>query len=731
MKRLKLISVFVLLASVIALTTACTGIPFLQTCTVHRDLNKDTVCDICGSYTPIVCVNHKDANHDGMCDTTGCTITFQVFHYDLDHDGHCDEELCTKSNMRVNHVDDDYNRRCDECGKKFTIDCDCYDDDEDGFCDECDYEILPCEHIDEDEDGYCDECDEEIKEPCDECVDSDGDEKCDECGGKVEAPKVCEHTDGNFDGKCDLCKEAMTGVIQMYADKQSNFKFIIPANATSDTAYRVDMLIKDLKSYGITVEKGEDTAEAETEYEVFFGTPVNRAEEYKLDGHDYGVKGYAVKLVGTKIIIVSGSEKTFTDAVDSFKESFLGITSSTRSLTTRYISEAQNVTELQDDYDVSTITLLGENIKGYTIAVDSKDTNTYPTALSLQEILYTRTGYWLKIVPLEEADKSIVISMAKKNPEKDGFYATFTEGRMEFTVEYPTVVQTKIIGFFTTALSKAKQTGTLAIEASDSFTTDVRYVYYSDYGAKGDGYTDDSEAIRAAHTYANLGGHKVIAGDSKTYYIGRMDSAILIKTDVDWGTAKFILDDASIKPTDSAKSVQVFLVDGSSSVSVNGIADLIKRINAAGGIDASTFTTFDFNFGRKFLVRVYNNKHQNYIRYGVNANSGATQQEVILVDENGNLDPTTPLMFDFEQVSSLVCYPTDEEPITIEGGTFYTSPYLQDTETVYSAYARGIRCGRSNTTFKNIKHFLENEGDYNQSDHRYKGSSVDYGYPYG
>ena len=745
MKKLKLIPVFLMLLAVMALTCSCTGISIpgltTQTCTVHRDLNRDTVCDVCGNYVPVNCVNHMDANHDGACDTKGCTATFRVYHYDENHDGKCDEPLCTKTGIRVVHEDDDFDRKCDICGGKMASDCECYDDDEDGYCDDCGYEILPCEHVDEDEDGYCDECDEELKVECDECVDENADGKCDVCGGDVELPAECEHTDDNFDGKCDLCKAKMENSIPIYENGKMNFTMVLAAGAPMNNAMIFDQLIAELQGYQLEVTRGEDVANKATEYEIYFGAPTQRDEMYQVDRHVYGMKGYSVQLIGTKIIIVSGSDKTFEEAVAAFKETFLGITSSTRKLTSRYISEKNNISEIQDDYDVSTITLLGNDIKGFTIAADKTDTAAYPVEVALQEMLYARTGYWLDIVPVAEADKSIVIKMQPKNVENEGFYATFTDGKMEFISEYPTVIQNKVINFFTLGLAQSKTSGTFAIEEKDSFTDDVRYVYYKDFGVVGDGETDDSEAIRAAHEYANRGGHKVFAHDSKTYYIGKMASSIPIRTDVDWRNSKFILDDTVVPPTEvnergetvSFRGIEIFSIGRGTFdyKAPEAWSAKIKELNANGGIHAASFTSFEVELGRPLLLCVYNSTHKDYIRNGVNANGGGNQNEMILVDEHGNLDPSTPFMFDFEYISSVSIYSVQDTPITVEGGTFITRPYLQQTETSYLSYERGINVSRSNVTVKNVKHILENEGAYNQSDHRYKGESVDYGFPYG
>ena len=46
-----------------------------------------------------------------------------------------------------------------------------------------------------------------------------------------------------------------------------------------------------------------------------------------------------------------------------------------------------------------------------------------------------------------------------------------------------------------------------------------KFVTYLDFGAKGDGVTDDFKAIYEAHEYANKNGLTVKTDDGKTYYI--------------------------------------------------------------------------------------------------------------------------------------------------------------------------------------------------------------------
>ena len=85
--------------------------------------------------------------------------------------------------------------------------------------------------------------------------------------------------------------------------------------------------------------------------------------------------------------------------------------------------------------------------------------------------------------------------------------------------------------------------------------SEKKYVTCDDFGAVGDGVTEDFPAIKAAHDYANEHGLPVIADGSKTYYIsetrinGKVE-IITIKTDVDWNGAKIIIDDTELDAWD-------------------------------------------------------------------------------------------------------------------------------------------------------------------------------------
>jgi len=86
-----------------------------------------------------------------------------------------------------------------------------------------------------------------------------------------------------------------------------------------------------------------------------------------------------------------------------------------------------------------------------------------------------------------------------------------------------------------------------AFAAASSMTNDAQtFVRYEDFGAKGDGKTDDLAAIAQAHAFANQHRLPVRANAQATYYIGGKPETVTIQTDTDFGSAHFIIDDRTV-----------------------------------------------------------------------------------------------------------------------------------------------------------------------------------------
>ena len=230
-------------------------------------------------------------------------------------------------------------------------------------------------------------------------------------------------------------------------------------------------------------------------------------------------------------------------------------------------------------------------------------------------------------------------------------------------------------------------------------------VRYEDFGAVGDGVTNDYEAIYNAHEYANNTCQKVVATSGKTYYIGVSNGkCATIKTDTDWGDATFIIDD-DIIPEDSEDNKLPLFKVASDYKTVQVSDDVISAINARGGIEKNT-EKIDTGLGYPAIIRIVNEKSMRYIRYGNDANNGRPQLELLLVDENGCVDEQTPLVYDYEHVSYILARRSDDTPITISGGSFITKVSSLDRRRYY---ARGISVSRNNVTMKNLDHKITGE----------------------
>lgn len=220
-----------------------------------------------------------------------------------------------------------------------------------------------------------------------------------------------------------------------------------------------------------------------------------------------------------------------------------------------------------------------------------------------------------------------------------------------------------------------------------------RYVTYEEFGAKGDGVTDDFDAIVACHDYANEHKLPVKACDTATYYIGGKAQHATIKTDVDFGRAKFLIDDRAVEN----RSENVFVVESDFTpypVSLSSLKKTDKQV--------------DFPHEGRVMVTVTNKNHNIFIREGLNQNNGVPQHELFVVDEAGNIEST--LNWDYDEITSAVAKRIDDEPITLRGGIFTT--IANEEPSLYTYYCRGISVFRANVTLCDMAHYVEGEGDH-------------------
>jgi len=224
-----------------------------------------------------------------------------------------------------------------------------------------------------------------------------------------------------------------------------------------------------------------------------------------------------------------------------------------------------------------------------------------------------------------------------------------------------------------------------------------KIIYYSEYGAAGDGVTDDFDAIIKAHNAANEAGAKVCADSGATYYIGEPDRTAQIQTDTEWGDAKFIIDDTKVS-VDKRHS-QIFNITSKlSSVPITAVKTLKKNQEK---LDLS----LDYN---SFIV-VTDKTTMRYIREGLNQDNGSPQTDVFVVDKNGNVDMNSPIIWDYDNITSMTAYPIDTETLTVSGGHFTT--IANQAESKYTYYSRGIGIRRSNVIIDGVYHGVTGELD--------------------
>ncbi len=222
------------------------------------------------------------------------------------------------------------------------------------------------------------------------------------------------------------------------------------------------------------------------------------------------------------------------------------------------------------------------------------------------------------------------------------------------------------------------------------------WVRYSDFGARGDGKTDDIDDIAAAHAVANKYGLSVKADEGATYYIGGKERTAVIRTNTDFGTAAFIIDDTEVQNYNAS----VFIVSsGLLPIKLETISSLKRNQQK-----------IEQSLPGACLLTVTNATVKRYIRFGLNQNSGASQTDIFVADKNGNLDINTPIIWDFDQVTDITALPIDEKTLTITGGRFTT--IANKAESKYTYYNRNIAIRRSHVVVKGLEHRVTGEGEH-------------------
>jgi len=552
------------------------------------------------------------------------------------------------------------------------------------------------------------------------------------CGGNA-ACSECSDNDGN--GICDVCnKEIKDGseedaeAVELIKNGETAFQIVLPKNASNAVRQAVNTGIKAVlrNAHNIDVDvvyEGEES-DVPIDCEILIGNIKSRGDDYYYDGHNLGKEGYAFRIVGKKVLISAGSDEKLANAVEKFAKNIL------------IPDDPTNVTMTSDDvvlkpqanYKITALKVNGTDMKGYTLATDLAREGYSEAALNIQDTIYTRTGYWFEIVELDNAnEKSIVISNIPKTEGKESFKVFVKGSQLVIECAYDNMLERATNRFITDNITLGKGD----VNFKDTvYTQDISVVYYEDFGAKGDGKTDDFEAIFKTHEFANVSGQTVKANPDATYYIqntyfGSKKHTAKIQTNVDWQGAKFIIDDSRItKNSDSNNYYKnmnsyIFAVALDDALGMVKITDrtTLAELNASGIKRGTENIPLKLEgWDGPLMIIPYNSSHKIARRKGYSGYDGSIMQEVILLDEHGNVDKETPVVFDFQDFDYIEVYKLDPSTaITVENGVFTTlSCTVNDIEINEDAsttvgntnLTRGLAIQRSYTTVRCVEHYI-------------------------
>lgn len=575
------------------------------------------------------------------------------------------------------------------------------------------------EHTDANKDAICDECGEKIE--CEACVDADCNAKCDVCGKTVACAK-CTDTDG--DELCDTCGGAVPAEKALVLSDGNDITFNIimatdiPSNARSYVADNIISVYRGMDIPARAITEGSANDEV-TEVEILIGGVENRGDEYKSPFYLLGEQGYEIRLVGGKVVINGGSEEALCRALELFRDNVLRLADGI--LHPVKMTEHDEIRVAQTEFDIDSISLGGEVLTGGSIATDTQNEHFMTAARDIQDAIYKKAGIWLSIKDATAEDARIVLTNIPRVYSDESFVISTEDGVLDIRCAFANKLTAKVKEFITNEI--ASKSGTLSI-SGEIMRSDISFVTYEDFGAVGDGVTDDFAAINKTHTFANESGQKVLGTPGKTYYIFQTGGfSAEIKTNVDWRGASFIIDDREISSKTNGKNYNlgqshIFKVARDEIGAAITATEEVREALCEAGLNPSTKSIDLSILGVRGSVMIvpYNSSHKVYRRRGYSAWTGSSMNECIVINADGSISDETPIVFDYTTVSTLYIYPLDESTaLTVENGTFTTRAsrvniYNVSTGTGSGSYIkRGIAVNRSYTTVKNVKHYVTDE----------------------
>ncbi len=471
------------------------------------------------------------------------------------------------------------------------------------------------------------------------------------------------------------------------ADKSTSYTIVRSEKGSDAEVTAASDLMRSFYEAGVTQMKitTDHHVNPVSEYEILIGSTERELPDGVLppDGL-LGANDFIIKVIENRIQILAGGSAMSTACEIFFK-----------------LWKPGEALSLPEDYmyiyksnqKVGELTVAGKAASEYTIVADTSDSLISEAAAKLQKSLFDSCGAIISIAATApESGNSITLAISEL---AEAFNLTVASGNVTITSSPAIGLCRGIRDFAESTLIKQDK---LDLAEGYKYENDYgSYVTYEQFGAKGDGTTDDIDAIVAAHAEANAKGIKVLAKEGATYYIGGAAKPITIETDTDWSTARFIIDDRAAE----SQGVEVFRVPAPKNSTAADLSGL-KTLKAGA-------TSIGITLPYDAMLILRNDNVRQFIRKGANQDSGQSMQDLILVDKNGNIDPSTPVLWDFDTITYATAIPMVDTTLTLRGGIMTTYDNAKKADT-YKSFHRGIRISRSNTVVDGLVHLVEKEG---------------------
>lgn len=465
-------------------------------------------------------------------------------------------------------------------------------------------------------------------------------------------------------------------------DGKSLFTVIRPEKATQANINAAVMINNHLKDNGVESvisDWGDKTGEV---CEILVGETKFFPDEALagIDLSSLGVDGFLIKHYGNKILIAGNNDTALLDAAEFFIENFLDIKGGKTTMPINYCHiESQGLF-------LSSLTLGGVDISKFALTCDS---GFEEPASYIKELVKSKCGAELSGV----GEKKIFLTA--DGAKAHTVTANMENGDLVIRAENLESMKKAIVCFWYENI--AYSTGSYDLPSDIAYYRDLdQTIFYSDYGVTQSDSICCREQLYDVHAKANEKGCKVFADYGAKYYIASVGKSVIIDTDVEWGNAQFIIDDSQVTP-DKRGNWIFTLLERTDSYKIDTIKTLSRDM-----------TNLGVTFPQSSIVTFYDDKSTHYVRYGGNADNGQSKRDSVVVDKNGNIDMDAPLMWDFDNITSITVLPIEEETRYISGGIFTTIANQAPSE--YTYYARGLKVNRSNTEVNGIKHYITGEG---------------------